>query len=284
MEDPLSQGILRILQKLASRYRAVEKKLPLFIIQLGHYLIVLGILWLRLHDVLVCLASNTVIFSLQYCTTYCHYVPVTVQGVTEEPPEPVYPTADIFTPQILPQGPFQGNIVMLNEASFFGKVKKGKFTSFKPLQYDINNAIEAKDWKERPVKEAVSIQYHEFLPLFSKIVADRLPLHRPGVDQEAHFKEGETGKWGPLNSLSRAELVLLKEWPEENTSKEFFRQSPSPFAALVLFAKNPNGGLQFFIDYQDINCKMIKNRYPLPLIKQILNQLGNAKIYTRLNV
>jgi hypothetical protein len=187
------------------------KQLPMFILKLGLDLIVLGILWLRLHDVAVCFALNTVTFGLQFCTTYCHYETVTMQGVTEEPPEPVYPTVDIFTPKLQLQRPFQGNIVMLDEASFFCKAKNGKLTLFKPSQYVINNTSMAKDLKERHRREVVSIQYHEFLPLLSKIVADRFPPHWPGTDQEAHFKEGESHKWGPVNSMSRAELVLLEE-------------------------------------------------------------------------
>jgi len=67
-------------------------------------------------------------------------------------------------------------------------------------------------------------------------------------------------------------------------SKGFIRQSSSPFAAPVLFAKKPGGGLRFCIDYRDINSKTIKNRYPLPLIKETLNLLRNARIYTKLDV
>ena len=77
---------------------------------------------------------------------------------------------------------------------------------------------------------------------------------------------------------------LLKEWLEENMSKGFIRQSLSPFAAPVLFAKKPGGGLRFCIDYRDINSKTIKNRYPLRWIKETLNLLGNDEIYTKLNV
>jgi hypothetical protein len=64
---------------------------------------------------------------------------------------------------------------MLNGASFFRTVKKGKFTLFKASLYDINKAIEAKDLKECPLDEIVPEQYHEFLPLFNKVLADRLP-------------------------------------------------------------------------------------------------------------
>ena len=58
----------------------------------------------------------------------------------------------------------------------------------------------------------------------------------------------------------------------------------SPFAAPVLVEKKPDGGLRFCIEYRDNNRKTMKNRYPLPLIKETLNILGRARIYTKLDV
>jgi len=107
-----------------------------------------GMPWLRLPDFAVRFASNTVTFGSQYCTTPCHDAPVTVRGVTEEPPEPVCTPSGIFDPQIHPQHRFRGKIVMQNGFSFFRTVKKGKLKIFKASLYDINKAIEAKDLKE----------------------------------------------------------------------------------------------------------------------------------------
>jgi len=175
-------------------------------------------------------------------------------------------------------------MVILNGSSFFRTVKRGKLTIFKASLYDINKVIEAKDLKERPLEEIVPEQYHEFLPQCSKVLADWLPPHRPGIDHEVRLREGETPSSGRLYSMSRTELVVLKEWLEENVSKGFIRQSSSPFAEPVLFAKKSDGSLQFCIDYRDINSKTIKNWYPLPLIKETLNILGKARIYTKLHM
>jgi len=153
---------------------------------------------------------------------------------------------------------------MLNGSSFFRTDKKGKLKVFKAFLYNINTAIEVMDFKERPLEEIVPKQYHEFLPLFNKVLADRLPPHRPGIDHEVRLKEGETPTWGPLDSMSRAKLVTLMEWLVENMSKWIIRRSSSPFAEPVLFAKKPDGELQFCINYRDINSKTIKNWYPLP--------------------
>jgi hypothetical protein len=84
--------------------------------------------------------------------------------------------------------------------------------------------------------------------------------------------------------MSREELVVTKEWLEDNITRGFIRQSCSPYAAPCLFAKKPGGGLRFCIDYRDINNKTIKNRYPLPLIQETLDLLAGARIYTKLDV
>jgi hypothetical protein len=139
----------------------------MFISNLRHYAIVLGIPWLRLHDVAVRFASNTVTFGSQYCISHCHYAPVTVQGVTEEPPDPVYHAKDIFQTQILPHRPFQWDIMKLNGALFFRMVTPGKLTMSIASLLNVNKAIEAKYLKEHPLKEIVPEQYHDFLPLFS---------------------------------------------------------------------------------------------------------------------
>jgi hypothetical protein len=114
-------------------------------------------------------ASNTITFGSQYCITHCHDAHVTIQGVMEEPPEPVYQVKEVFEPKIRPLKPFHGDIVKLNGASSFRTIKKGRLTVFKPLLYDINKAIEAKDLKKRPHEEIVPEQYHEFILLFYKV-------------------------------------------------------------------------------------------------------------------
>jgi hypothetical protein len=198
-----------------------KERIPMFVTKLGHYHIVLGIPSLRLHDVAVRFASNTVTFGSRYCLNHCQEAPVTVQAVTEDPPEPIYEEKKLWTADIRKPKPFRGSIVMLNGASFFRTVKQGKLTIFKASLYDINKAIEAKDFKEKPLEELVPKQYHEFLPLFSKVLADRLPPHRPNIDHEVRLKEGETPSWGPLYKMSREGFVVMKEWLEDNMTKGF---------------------------------------------------------------
>jgi len=97
---PIESGDITHVAKVGMKIQEHEEQLPMFITKLGHYAVVCGIPWLRLHDVAVHFASNSVTFGLQYCITHCHDTSVTVQDVTEEPPETVYQPQDIVEPKI----------------------------------------------------------------------------------------------------------------------------------------------------------------------------------------
>jgi len=157
----LESGDITHVAKVGMMIQYHREQLPRFVTKLRHYPIVHGILSWRSQDVAVRFACNMGTFGLQYCMTHCHDAHITVQRVTEEPPEPVYfLSKGIFAQQIRPQRPFRGNIVMLSGSSCFRTVKKGNLTVFKASLYDINKAIEAKYWRECPMKELVSKLYH----------------------------------------------------------------------------------------------------------------------------
>jgi hypothetical protein len=84
--------------------------------------------------------------------------------------------------------------------------------------------------------------------------------------------------------MSEDELLVLRKFLQENLDKGFIRASTSLAASPVLFARKPGGGLRFCVDYRGLNAITIKNRYPLPLIRETLAQLSQAKYFTKLDV
>ncbi|KAL9563874.1 hypothetical protein ACKAV7_011909 [Fusarium commune] len=84
--------------------------------------------------------------------------------------------------------------------------------------------------------------------------------------------------------MSREELRALREWLDENLRKGFIRPSSSPVASLVLFVKKPGGGLRFCVDYRALNNITVKDRYPLPLIKESLNNLSGMNYFSRIDI
>ncbi|RYO53751.1 hypothetical protein AA0116_g10973 [Alternaria tenuissima] len=90
--------------------------------------------------------------------------------------------------------------------------------------------------------------------------------------------------WGPLYGMSRGELLVLRRELTSLLEKGFIRVSSSPASAPVLFARKPGGGLRLCIDYRALNAITKKDRYPLPLIRETLNNLSKAKWFTKLDV
>ena len=89
---------------------------------------------------------------------------------------------------------------------------------------------------------------------------------------------------GKLYNMSEKELKSLKEYIDEMLGKGFIRSSSSPAGAPVLFAKKKDGTLQLCVDYRALNKITKKNRYPLPLIGTLVDQLRKAKIFTKIDL
>nr|GEW44023.1 uncharacterized mitochondrial protein AtMg00810-like [Tanacetum cinerariifolium] len=73
--------------------------------------------------------------------------------------------------------------------------------------------------------------------------------------------------------LAPSDMKELSEQLKELLEKGFIRPSSSPWGALVLFVKKKDGSFRMCIDYWELNKLTVKNRYPLPIINNLFNQL-----------
>ena len=80
------------------------------------------------------------------------------------------------------------------------------------------------------------------------------------------------------------ELETLKTYIKTNLANGFIQPSNSPAGAPILFVCKPDGSLRLCVDYRGLNNLTIKNRYPLPLIGESLNWLGQVKRFTQLDL
>ena len=120
--------------------------------------------------------------------------------------------------------------------------------------------------------------------MFSRVKAAILPDPRPGLDHKISVKPGCTPLYGPLYNLSETELKTLWDYLETNLASGFIRRSTSPAGAPILFVKKKDGSLRLCIDYRGLNAITIQDRYPLPLIPEILDRLARARVFTRLDM
>ncbi|MCI62634.1 enzymatic polyprotein, partial [Trifolium medium] len=82
---------------------------------------------------------------------------------------------------------------------------------------------------------------------------------------------------GPISMapyrMSASELKELKKQLEELLEKKFIRSSVSPWGEPVLLVEKKDGSMQLCVDYRQLNKATIKNKYPLPRIDDLMDQL-----------
>ena len=84
--------------------------------------------------------------------------------------------------------------------------------------------------------------------------------------------------------MAPLELKELKLQLQELLEKGFIRPSVSPWGAPVLFVKKKDGTLRLCIDYRQLNKLTVKNKYPLPRIDDLFDQLKGASIFSKIDL
>ncbi|GKF27331.1 putative reverse transcriptase domain-containing protein, partial [Tanacetum coccineum] len=84
--------------------------------------------------------------------------------------------------------------------------------------------------------------------------------------------------------LAPSEMKELSKQLQELSKKGFIRPSSSPWGASVLFMKKKDGSFRMCIDYRELNKLTIKNRYPLPRIDDLVDQLQGSSVYSKIDL
>jgi len=82
--------------------------------------------------------------------------------------------------------------------------------------------------------------------------------------------------------LSRNEREEVQQFIQDHLRKGYIRPSKSPQTSPVFFVGKKDGGKRMVMDYRRLNKQTIKNNYPLPLITDLVDSMGNKKLFTSL--
>lgn len=126
-------------------------------------------------------------------------------------------------------------------------------------------------------------EYHDLVEAFLPQKANELPPHRP-YDHKIDLIPGGTPPNYRARPMSPKELLVIRKYLDDHLSKGFIRASCSSAAAPILLARKPGGGVRVCVDYRGLNNVTVKNRYPIPLIRETLDALCKAKIYTKFDI
>jgi transposase InsO family protein len=131
--------------------------------------------------------------------------------------------------------------------------------------------------------EGIPDHLREFSNVFSKESFDALPSSKPW-DHAIELVPGEKSSGCKVYPLSPSEQRELDAFIQENLKSGRIRPSKSPMASPVFFIKKKDGTLRLVQDYRALNAITVKNKYPLPLISELIEKLRGAKYFTKLDV
>ncbi|GKB74816.1 hypothetical protein Tco_0936228 [Tanacetum coccineum] len=121
---------------------------------------------------------------------------------------------------------------------------------------------------------------------FPKVFPEDFPGLPPTRQVEFHIElipEAAPVAHAPYR-LAPTEMKELAEQLKELSDKGFIRPSSSPWGAPILFVKKKDGSFRMCIDYRELNKLTVKNRYPLPRIDDLFDQLQGSSIYSKINL
>ena len=124
---------------------------------------------------------------------------------------------------------------------------------------------------------------HEFSDVFLKEGFDELPPHREW-DHAIELIPGAKLRDCKVYPLSPGQQCELNTFIEENLASHRIRPSKSPLASPFFFIQKKDSSLCLVQDYRYLNSITIKNKYPLPLISDLIDKLKNATIFTKFDV
>ncbi|KAJ9522820.1 hypothetical protein QJQ45_023603 [Haematococcus lacustris] len=140
---------------------------------------------------------------------------------------------------------------------------------------------------------------HQYPSVFPKELPAVQDMPRRSVDHTIH-PTGPAPSPRPIYRMSQPELDQLKKQLDDllhsynlgrtqglicrSVAKGFIRPSTSPFAAPVLFVRKKDGSLRLCVDFRALNQQTLKNRYPLPRIDDLLDQLSGAQVFSKIDL
>ncbi|GJP39060.1 hypothetical protein CLOM_g23451 [Closterium sp. NIES-68] len=179
---------------------------------------------------------------------------------------------------MLPNWDDTGDIPVETLARFEKDVKRTD-TGFLAIATEVENDGEKASETPEKIKE--------LLKEFQDILPDDLPNELPPYRTHQHEIVEEPGSKPTFRApyrLSPTELTDMKKQIEYLLAKGLIRPSTSPYGAPVLFTPKPDGSLRMCIDYRALNKQTIKNKYPIPRIDDLLDQLRGATVFSKLDL
>jgi len=135
----------------------------------------------------------------------------------------------------------------------------------------------------RKVEAMVPQKFLKWLKVFGKVELEII-LTRKIWDHAIDLKKEFKASKAQVYLLSRNEREEVQTFIQDHLRKGYIRPSKSPQTSPVFFVGKKNGGKYMVMDYYRLNKQMVKNNYLLPLITDLVNAMGNKKLFTKMDL
>jgi len=165
------------------------------------------------------------------------------------------------------------------------KQKKGKTIEIRKVaeEWEIWEEEEEAAKSEAEVKKLVPERFHKWIKVFGKKQSERIPT-RKLWDHAIEVKEGFMPRKGKVHPLSREEREEVREFVREQLRKGYIRPSKLPQTVPVFFVGKKDEKKRMVQNYRYLNEWTVKNNYPLPLISDVLENIGTKKVFTKMDL
>jgi hypothetical protein len=139
--------------------------------------------------------------------------------------------------------------------------------------------------EETPKDKVPNLEDHAVLEDFEYVFKEVSGLTpKRDIDFSINLIHGAAPVSRTPYKMSTPELKDLQMKLEEIMKKGYIRPSVSPWGAPVVFVKKKDGTLRLCIDFKQLNKVTVKNKYPLPRIDDLFDQLKDAKIFSKIDL
>ena len=135
----------------------------------------------------------------------------------------------------------------------------------------------------RKIKEMVPRKFLKQRKVFGKVESERMPM-RKVQDHTIDLKETFKPQKGRIYPLSKNESEKVQNFVKDQLRKEYIRPSKSFQISPVFFVEKKDGSKRIVMDYYNLNDQTVKNNYLLPLITDLIDNMGSKKVFIKINL
>jgi len=126
-------------------------------------------------------------------------------------------------------------------------------------------------------------RFHKWLKVFRKQESERMPVCKTW-DHAIDLQEEFVPRKGRIYSLSRIEKEEVQAFMDSQLKKGYIQPSKSPQTLPVMFVLKKDGKRRMVQNYQYVNKFTVKNSYPLPLISELVDNMGTKRVFTKMDL